>query len=246
MSTDDKRMREEKNARRRKRYAEDPEYRERRIDSSHRHWAAHQEEIKADLRRRWATDPDYRARLLAKQRKSYRKAVLMRHGITLEEYDLLLALQGGVCAICKKKPKRYLCVDHCHRTGRIRGLLCNKCNSGLGFYDDDPNRMEAGTAYLRAGQERLEAGADVMASTDQQGETGRALGLGQRAILHELQRQPGQAHGGAANKLQLIARRLVDKAADGDLQAIREVLDRIDGNCLQRARDLMPAVAGAK
>src|ERR1700730_9374517 len=163
MSTEYDRARERRNEQRKKRYAEDPEFRKRRLDSCDRYRAAHQAEINARRRHRWATDPDYRARVLAEHRKLHRKEVLMRHGISLEEYEWLLALQGGVCAICEKKPKRgLLCVDHCHRTGKIRGLLCAKCNCGLGFYDDDPNRMHAATAYLRAAQRDCKASRDVM------------------------------------------------------------------------------------
>ena len=60
----------------------------------------------------------------------------------------MLAQQNGLCAICKRKPKKKLGVDHCHVTGVVRGLLCNKCNSGLGFYEDNPAFLRTATAYL--------------------------------------------------------------------------------------------------
>ena len=60
----------------------------------------------------------------------------------------MLAGQGGVCAICKRKFDKTPCVDHCHSTGKVRGLLCRKCNIGLGFCRDDSNLMRAATAYL--------------------------------------------------------------------------------------------------
>jgi hypothetical protein len=80
------------------------------------------------------------------------------YGISLEEYDSLLEKQGGVCAICHqpeemmqnntlKKPKR-LAVDHCHTTGMVRGLLCTKCNQGLGNFRDDTGFMTQAISYL--------------------------------------------------------------------------------------------------
>ena len=232
MSTDQERARKRDNEHRRKRYAENPEYRE----YGRRYQASHRAQINERRRRRWATDPDHRARLLASQVKYRRTYVLRQHGITPEQYDLMLALQNGVCAICRKTPERgLLYVDHCHRTGKVRGLLCMKCNSALGLYEDDPNRTEAATAYLRAAHAGLthdqsfEARGKIMPSTDEQIETGRPGRLMRSAILLELQCQAGEAGDGATDKLSLIARRLVDKAAEGDIQAIREVLDRIDG-----------------
>ena len=63
-----------------------------------------------------------------------------------DDYDALLALQGGVCAICSKN--RPLGVDHCHLFNEVRGLLCDKCNLGLGMFDDDPDRLRAAADYL--------------------------------------------------------------------------------------------------
>src|SRR5713226_6688882 len=99
-------MNAQENEYRRKRYAEDPEYRKRWLEACHRYQAAHKAEINARNRLRWATDPEHRARLLARTAKSRRIYVLRQYGISPEEYDRRLALQNGVCAICKKKPKR--------------------------------------------------------------------------------------------------------------------------------------------
>ncbi len=222
MSIENERRRSE---RRRKRYAEDPGYRKKQIDRSRAYRAAHRAEINARCRRKWAEHPEIKR---ANELKH-------RYGISLEQYELILASQNGVCAICRKKPKGLLCVDHCHTTGMVRGLLCTKCNTALGFYDDDPDRTQAATDYLRAAYARLrrwrgfEATGNVMIPIDEQAETGKDGRLMRRAILLELRCQPGKADSGAADKLRLIARRLVDKAAEGDIQAIKEVLDRIDG-----------------
>jgi Recombination endonuclease VII len=222
-------IRAARSARKRKRYAEDPEYRKREQAHARRHHATHREEIAARRRHRYATDPEYRAKYLAATAKSARANLLKRHGMSLREYELRLALQGGACAICRKTPKVPLCIDHCHVTGKVRGLLCRKCNSALGFYDDDPEVAQAGADYLRAFYDSLEPRGDVMTSTDEQSETGRAGRLMRTAILLELECEPGKADDGATGKLRLIARRLVDKAVEGDIQAIKEVLDRIDG-----------------
>jgi hypothetical protein len=68
----------------------------------------------------------------------------------MAEYDKLLLSQNGRCAICKKPPytKKGLMVDHCHRTGTIRGILCSRCNSALGLLDDDPALVEQALEYL--------------------------------------------------------------------------------------------------
>lgn len=75
------------------------------------------------------------------------------------EYEKLVAAQGGVCAICKlaetnvvskKNPKvRILSVDHCHKTGKIRGLLCHACNVGIGHFEDDPSLIDRAIQYLK-------------------------------------------------------------------------------------------------
>ena len=80
------------------------------------------------------------------------------YGISLSQYEWLLAKGNGVCWIClrpetlkrqKKAPyPESLYVDHDHKTGMIRGLLCNNCNSGLGYFDDNPEILKAAIAYL--------------------------------------------------------------------------------------------------
>lgn len=72
------------------------------------------------------------------------------YGITLAEYNHILASQGGGCAICGTKPKRYrrLDVDHDHETGAVRGILCSECNRGIGFLRDSPANLRAAADYL--------------------------------------------------------------------------------------------------
>lgn len=70
--------------------------------------------------------------------------------ISVEEYDAMLDAQGGVCAICERPPgKTRLAIDHEHKTGLIRGLVCPPCNHGLGYWADDIRRLDAAAQYLR-------------------------------------------------------------------------------------------------
>ncbi|MFB6568365.1 endonuclease VII domain-containing protein [Streptomyces noursei] len=71
-------------------------------------------------------------------------------GITIEDRDRMLVEQNGLCAICKAEPHptQGLAVDHCHDTGRVRGLLCHKCNRGIGYFKDSPERLRRAAAYL--------------------------------------------------------------------------------------------------
>ena len=73
-----------------------------------------------------------------------------KFGITPDEYNEMLENQNYVCAICKQKCKsgRNLAVDHCHDTGKIRGLLCICCNRGLGVYKNNISTLENAINYL--------------------------------------------------------------------------------------------------
>lgn len=73
------------------------------------------------------------------------------YNISIEDYIALAEKSAGLCGICKKRPKHKLFVDHCHTTGRIRGLLCRKCNIGLGMFEDNINILDSAKAYLFGG-----------------------------------------------------------------------------------------------
>ncbi len=90
-----------------------------------------------------------------------RRSNLTRYGLTVESYDSLFERQGGLCAICRRPEravmpsgdtKRRLAVDHCHTTGQVRALLCLACNTTLGKFEDDPDRLERAAEYLRSHQ----------------------------------------------------------------------------------------------
>lgn len=88
----------------------------------------------------------------------YKNKHLMRaYGITVEQYRDLQMKQNNVCACCKKPESRYshhsktlsdLAVDHCHKTGKIRGLLCFKCNMAIGLLKDDVGTLTEAVRYL--------------------------------------------------------------------------------------------------
>ena len=80
-----------------------------------------------------------------------------RYGLKPGEYETRLSAQNGVCAICAKPSpiKSRLAVDHCHATGFTRGILCVRCNAGLGAFDDSVYLLLKAVAYLAASQEKL-------------------------------------------------------------------------------------------
>jgi len=92
-----------------------------------------------------------------KRRKRYaEKSVLKYYYVsTVADYNARLARQNGACAICKTKPDHTLCVDHCHVTREVRGLLCRGCNLGLGNYKDDPRLLRAARPFSRTRRPRL-------------------------------------------------------------------------------------------
>lgn len=78
------------------------------------------------------------------------------YGLSATDYDRMLAMQGGVCKICGcEEIRRHkdgspvaLHVDHCHDTGRVRALLCHKCNVGIGSFDEDPVKLAKALDYI--------------------------------------------------------------------------------------------------
>jgi len=72
-------------------------------------------------------------------------------GISIDEYERMEEAQGHACAICLQPPTgRYtnLAVDHCHTTGKIRGLLCADCNRGIGLLKDDKDILQRAVKYV--------------------------------------------------------------------------------------------------
>ena len=86
------------------------------------------------------------------------KSKLKRFKITPEDFDRMISAQDYKCAICRLPeramvygvPKR-LAIDHCHKTGRVRGLLCQACNRGIGYLGDSKDLLQAALKYLSKG-----------------------------------------------------------------------------------------------
>jgi hypothetical protein len=87
-------------------------------------------------------------------RRVRNQQLLKAFGITVEQYDALLAKQGGKCAICGKERaslfEKHMAVDHDHETGAIRGILCEGCNVGLGFFLDNVTLLKNAIRYINA------------------------------------------------------------------------------------------------
>lgn len=83
-------------------------------------------------------------------RKIFAAQIKIKYGITLEFFDALVLSQSGRCAICSEPmcEVREPCVDHDHLTKDVRGLLCAKCNRGLGFFRDSPDLLQWARDYL--------------------------------------------------------------------------------------------------
>jgi hypothetical protein len=109
-----------------------------------------------------AADPE---RSRESQRRSRRKRphvyweknLRMAFGINIEQYQKMFDEQNGCCAVCGETeteihPRsgrlRRLAVDHCHKTGKVRGLLCNNCNRAIGLLKDDPTVLRSAINYL--------------------------------------------------------------------------------------------------
>lgn len=113
------------------------------------------EKLRAANRRRWAELPEaekvvQRAKNLAKVMKGHLKS---KYGITQDDWDAMYVAQGGACAICRVPGRtgksKKLSVDHCHATGRVRGLLCSICNSAIGSLGETPEQWEVVWKYLK-------------------------------------------------------------------------------------------------
>ena len=142
--------REEINRRRREAYASDTAVREKRLISnrlSHARMKGNdgRSDVQRAQRRKWY--------LNGGDEQVWVSRLKIRYGLTKENYNELLEKQSGVCAICRgpqKAPTRRLDVDHCHKSGVVRGLLCDHCNKAIAFLQDNPELLRKVASYVEA------------------------------------------------------------------------------------------------
>jgi hypothetical protein len=96
-----------------------------------------------------------------------------RYGTGADEFDRLLAQQGGVCGVCGRPAPEH--VDHDHKTGRVRGILCFNCNGGLGQFGDDVDRLSSAVFYLEHADPQVRE-LDALANARARGLVGAGRG----------------------------------------------------------------------
>jgi hypothetical protein len=111
------------------------------------------------VQRRWQQQNPEKVAEISRRRKQRRLEVqkITRYGVTPERYAEMLSDQDFGCAICgfpetartNDGETRSLAIDHCHQTEFVRGLLCSRCNNGLGHFEDDMDRLMAAIIYLQ-------------------------------------------------------------------------------------------------
>lgn len=94
-------------------------------------------------------DKEYRKKWAASYyQRNKHKIGLKKYGLSVEDYDTKLKSQDQACAICKRQDNSRLFVDHCHKTGQIRGLLCSSCNFLLGHANESKQILLNSVEYL--------------------------------------------------------------------------------------------------
>jgi len=119
-------------------------------------WAKENPDIHRENNKRWNRNNRERynenKKRSAKKNPDICKNIQLRNkfGITLHQYNEMLANQGGVCAICKQpcETGKSLAVDHCHKTKKIRGLLCQHCNTGFGQFRENKEFLISAISYI--------------------------------------------------------------------------------------------------
>jgi recombination endonuclease VII len=143
------------NEQHRERYAQDEEHRKQKLADNRAWRTAHRDALNAAWSEKWRTDAAFRERKAAARR-------LSKYGLDAQTYERMLAEQNGVCAYCHK-PARRLVVDHCHVTGVVRALLCDRCNMGSGHFGDEPEPMRRAADNIERSRGVREANLRIVA-----------------------------------------------------------------------------------
>lgn len=125
-------------------YNSNPEYQERQIKNSREYYLKNKKRFYDSNKRRKESNPE-------RYKTTLRNCHLNRsYGITQEEYLKIFEEQEKKCAICgtSKFDKKGPAIDHCHDSGKVRGILCGKCNRGLGLFMDNINNLKVAIEYL--------------------------------------------------------------------------------------------------
>lgn len=114
--------------------------RQKALEARHDYYSKNKRKVKEYKQRYGIRNKDKRRAQFLKQ----------TYGISVQEWENLLAAQGNVCAICKTKEpgKRGWHTDHNHETGVVRGILCSNCNTGLGLFQDNTSTLASAIVYL--------------------------------------------------------------------------------------------------
>ena len=127
--------------------ASNPEYAKRQNENMRAWRQANPDKVKQRDKERWQ-DPAY------KEKERIRKwtSVLTGYGLTQETYDDLVS-KG--CQLCGAPTAAKFHLDHCHTTGKFRGLLCSKCNNGLGMFGDSLDGLYKAIEYLKEAEQKI-------------------------------------------------------------------------------------------
>jgi hypothetical protein len=133
-------------------------HREQRLANTRQWEKKNPERVKEKAKQRWAENPDYfrnwKKNNPDKVRAQYR---MQRYGITIEEFQKMVVEQRNRCAICRKPETivdkrtgevRALAVDHDHKKNKVRRLLCRRCNSGIGMFEENIKLLSKAIKYL--------------------------------------------------------------------------------------------------
>lgn len=134
---------------------------QRAAESAQAYRERHAEQERQRARDWYAANTDRaKARYRARREALGPQPRCTRYGLTIDDYDAMLEVQGGACAICRRTEngkRQFFDIDHDHATGEIRGLLCNRCNRLLSNACDDVNNLHAAIAYLERSVDEVAA-----------------------------------------------------------------------------------------